>query len=63
MIDYMSDDAGLSQIRSKDANPKPLDSLEDSTKSIIKYGMLVGPPLLVLLYGMLRWRKKKASKD
>lgn len=62
MIDYMSDDAGLSQIRSKDANPKPLNSLEDSTKTIIKYTMLVGPPLLVLLFGMYRWRRKKASK-
>ena len=59
----MSDDAGLSMIRSKDANPKPLDSIEDSTKVIVKYGMLVGPPLLVLLYGMLRWRKKKAARS
>lgn len=62
MIDFMSDDAGLSMIRSKDSNPKPLDSIEDSTRSIVKYGMLVGPPLLVLIYGMMRWRKKKASK-
>ncbi len=63
MIDYMSDDAGLSMIRSKDANPKPLESVEDSTKTLVKYGMLVGPPLLVLLYGLLRWRKKKAAKN
>ncbi len=63
MIDYMSDDAGLSMIRSKDANPKPLESVEDSTKTLVKYGMLVGPPLLVLLYGLLRWRKKKAAKS
>ncbi len=63
MIDYMSDDAGLSMIRSKDANPKPLESIEDSTKILVKYGMLVGPPLLVLVYGLLRWRRKKASKN
>jgi gliding-associated putative ABC transporter substrate-binding component GldG len=63
MIDYMSDDAGLSLIRSKDSNPKPLDSLEDSTRTIVKYGMLAGPPVLVLLYGMLRWRKKKAARS
>ncbi|HWA07320.1 MAG TPA: hypothetical protein VG961_12285, partial [Ignavibacteria bacterium] len=63
MIDYMSDDAGLSAIRMKDANPKPLDSIEDSTRTIVKYGMLAGPPVLVLLYGLLRWRKKKAAKS
>lgn len=62
MIDYMSDDAGLSMIRMKDANPKPLNSIEDSTKTIVKYGMLAGPPILVLFYGLFRWRKKKASK-
>lgn len=63
IIDYMTDDAGLSAIRMKDANPKPLDSIEDSTKTIVKYGMLAGPPLIVLLYGLLRWRKKKAAQS
>lgn len=62
-IDYMTDDAGLSMIRMKDANPKPLDPVEDSTKAIAKYGMLAGPPLIVLVYGLLRWKKKKASKS
>jgi gliding-associated putative ABC transporter substrate-binding component GldG len=63
VIDYMTDDAGLSMIRMKDANPKPLNSIEDSTKSLVKYGMLIGPPALVLVYGLLRWRKKKAAKS
>lgn len=63
MIDYMSDDAGLSAIRMKDSNPKPLDSIEDSTKTIVKYGMLAGPPVLVLLYGLFKWRRKKAAKN
>lgn len=62
IIDYMTDDAGLSMIRMKDANPKPLDSIEDSTKTLVKYGMLAGPPVLVLIYGLMRWKKKKASK-
>jgi len=63
MIDYMSDDAGLSLIRMKDSNPKPLDSIEDSTKTIVKYGMLAGPPVLVLLYGLFKWRRKKAARS
>ena len=63
MIDYMSDDAGLSLIRMKDSNPKPLESTEDSTKTIVKYGMLAGPPVLVLLYGLLKWRRKKAARS
>lgn len=63
MIDYLADDVGLSEIRMKDANPKPLDMLEDSTKRILKWGMLFVPPLLVLLYGITRWRKRKISTE
>lgn len=59
MIDYMTDDIGLSEIRQKDANPKPLKTVEDSTKKIIKYGLLVGPPIIVLLFGIFRWKKRR----
>jgi ABC-type uncharacterized transport system involved in gliding motility auxiliary subunit len=63
MIDFMSDDAGLSEIRQKDATPKPLKPIEDSTKKIVKYGLLVGPPILVLLYGVFRWRRRKKNNS
>jgi hypothetical protein len=55
----MTDDAGLSLIRQKDANPKPLNPMEDSTRSLSKFALLIGPPLLVLAYGLMRWKKKK----
>jgi len=63
MIDYMTDDIGLSEIRMKDANPKPLKQIEDSTRKILKYGLLVVPPLLVLGYGLMRWKKRKSLKS
>lgn len=62
LIDYMTDDVGLSEIRLKDANPKPIKQIEDSTRKILKYGLLVLPPVLVLLYGMWRWRRRKTAK-
>jgi gliding-associated putative ABC transporter substrate-binding component GldG len=62
LIDYMTDDVGLSQIKLKDANPKPIKPIEDSTRKILKYGLLVFPPVLVLLYGMWRWRRRKTAK-
>jgi gliding-associated putative ABC transporter substrate-binding component GldG len=62
LIDYMTDDVGLSEIRLKDANPKPLKQIEDSTRKILKYGLLVVPPALVLLYGVWRWRRRKTTK-
>jgi gliding-associated putative ABC transporter substrate-binding component GldG len=63
MIDYMTDDIGLSAIRLKDANPKSLNPIEDSTRKILKWGLLVVPPLLVLGYGLFRWRRRKVLQS
>lgn len=63
MIDYLVDDIGMTEIRIKDANPKPLKNIEDSTKKIVKYGLLAVPPVIVLLYGMFRWRRRKALQS
>jgi gliding motility-associatede transport system auxiliary component len=63
MIDYMTDDVGLSEIRSKDSTPQPLKPVDDSLKKLIKYGLWAVPPALVLLYGVFRWRKRKGRKS
>jgi gliding-associated putative ABC transporter substrate-binding component GldG len=62
MIDYMVDDAGLITIRTKDATLPQLDQVGDGTKKLIKYANLIVPPLLVLGYGAIRWRMRKARK-
>jgi len=62
MIDYMTDDMGLAEIRLKDANPKSLKPIEDSTRNILKYGLLVVPSVLVLLFGLWRWRRRSIVK-
>ncbi|HUI65917.1 MAG TPA: Gldg family protein [Bacteroidota bacterium] len=62
MVDYMVDDAGLITIRTKEAINPPLDPVSDATKNLLKYANLAVPPLLVLGYGFLRWRMRKARK-
>lgn len=62
MVDYLVDDAGLITIRSKDVSMPPLEQVSDGTKKMVKYGNLVVPPLLVLGYGLFRWRARKARK-
>ncbi len=53
-IDWMSDDTGLSDLRTKGITSRPLDPVEDGTKSIIKYANVAAPIVLVLLYGFQR---------
>ena len=62
MVDYLVDDAGLITIRAKEASLSPLEPVSDTTKKIVKYGTLAAPPLLVIGYGLLRWRVRKARK-
>jgi gliding-associated putative ABC transporter substrate-binding component GldG len=62
MIDYLVDDAGLITIRTKEAVNPPLDPVIDSTKKIVKYTDMGLPPLLVIGYGLFRWRMRKARK-
>lgn len=62
IIDYLADDAGLITIRSKDVGSPPLDQVSDGTKRTVKYANLIGPPLLIIAYGLFRWRKRAAFK-
>jgi gliding-associated putative ABC transporter substrate-binding component GldG len=62
IVDYLVDDAGLITIRSKDVNQPPLEQVSDGTKKILKYGNLIVPPVLVLGYGLVRWRMRKARR-
>jgi len=62
MIDYLSDDVGLTQIRSKDNSEAPIEEVSDSTKKFIKYFNLVFPPVSVLLVGLFIWNRRKTKK-
>lgn len=53
-IDWLSDDTGLIELRTKAITSRPLKSVEDSTRNFLKYGNLGIPILLVLIYGFIR---------
>lgn len=62
IVDYLADDAGLITIRSKNLAQPPLEVVDDGTKQAAKYANLLLPPLLVVGYGLLRWRRRAAIK-
>lgn len=62
MIDYLSDDMGLSEIRGKDSSEAPIEEVTDTTKKFIKYFNLIVPPALVLVVGFFIWNKRKLKK-
>jgi ABC-2 type transport system permease protein len=62
IIDYLADDAGLITIRSKNVATPPLDQISDGTKRLLKYTNLIGPPVLIVAYGLFRWRRRVAFR-
>jgi ABC-type uncharacterized transport system involved in gliding motility auxiliary subunit len=61
-IDYLSDDTGLIELRTKGVSSRPLDELEDGTKTTLKYLNFILPILLVIIYGFVRMQMKRNLK-
>jgi ABC-type uncharacterized transport system involved in gliding motility auxiliary subunit len=63
-IDWLSDDTGLIELRTKGVTARPLDaSLEDGTKTLLKYLNFLLPLILVIVYGVLRFQIKRNKRN
>jgi ABC-type uncharacterized transport system involved in gliding motility auxiliary subunit len=61
-IDWLSDDTGLISLRTKGATSRPIEALEDSTKTLLKYGNFFLPIFLALGYGIYRSHRNKMRR-
>ncbi|MCH8318516.1 MAG: hypothetical protein IIA88_08475, partial [Bacteroidetes bacterium] len=57
-IDWISDDTGLIELRTKGITSRPLKAIEDSKKTLYKYGNVLAPILLILIYGLFRYQMR-----
>ncbi|MFY0686516.1 MAG: GldG family protein [Cyclobacteriaceae bacterium] len=53
-VDWLSDDTGLNELRTKGVTSRPLDAVEDSSKNLLKYGNVFAPIVLLLVYAFVR---------
>ena len=58
-IDWLSDDTGLIELRTKGVTSRPIDDLEDGTKTLLKYLNFLLPILLIVVYGLFRMQRNK----
>lgn len=61
-IEWLSDDTGLSDLRTKAVLTRPIDDLEDGKRSFLKFLNFLLPIGLVLLYGFFRWQRNRAIR-
>jgi gliding-associated putative ABC transporter substrate-binding component GldG len=58
-IDWLTDDTGLVQLRTKGATARPLDEMDDSKKKLLKYLNFILPVLLVIIYGIFKFQRNR----
>ncbi|MCB2208992.1 MAG: Gldg family protein [Bacteroidetes bacterium] len=54
IIDWLSDDTGLIELRTKTITSRPIDVMTDGTKLILKWLNFLLPLILVIIYGLIR---------
>ena len=53
-IDWLSDDTGLIELRTKGVTARPLDQIEDGKKMFLKWLNFLLPILIIVVYGIIR---------
>ncbi|MBK5286260.1 MAG: Gldg family protein [Bacteroidia bacterium] len=61
-VDFLSDDTGLIELRTKGVSSRPLDATEDGTKIFYKYLNFLLPILLIVAYGFIRVQMKRSQR-
>lgn len=61
-IDWMSDDTGLIELRTKGVATRPIDELEDGTRSSLKWLNFLLPILIVIIVGVVRMQRQRSLR-
>ena len=63
MVDWLAQDDGLLAVRTRGLNAAPLDDkLSDGSRAAAKYLNIVGLPLLLVGFGLVRWRMREGRR-
>ncbi len=61
-IDWLSDDTGLIDLRTKGVTSRPLDQLEEGTQATLKWLNFGLPILLAMIYGLIRSQMRRLKR-
>lgn len=62
VMDWLVLDEDLLAVRSRGLGSAPIGELKDSERLAMKYGSIGGLPLLFVLLGLFRWRRREARR-
>ena len=63
LLDWLVAEEDLLQMRSRDLLDIPINqNISDEIKLFVKYGNILGVPLLLIAYGLIRWRIRQRKR-
>jgi len=62
LVDWLSQDERLINIRTRGIINRPLANISEPTKNVIRYGNMFALPLAFVAYGVVRWRLRLRKK-
>ncbi|MGE4541607.1 MAG: GldG family protein [Bacteroidales bacterium] len=61
-VDFLSDDTGLIDLRTKEITSRPLETLEVGQRNLLKWLNFLLPILLVLIFGLIRFQYRRNQR-
>jgi gliding-associated putative ABC transporter substrate-binding component GldG len=62
LADWLTQDKGLISIRSRAATARTLEPVSDNSKKLIKYANILLMPIIVIIFGLVRWQFKRSVR-
>ena len=61
-VDWLSDDTGLIDLRTKGITSRPIKEMESSTKAFLKWLNFLLPIILIIIYGLIRLQMSRNKR-
>ena len=62
-VDWLSDDTGLIELRTRGVTSRMLSQVEDGKKNLLKWLNVLLPVLLILMYGLIRSQRNRMIRE
>ncbi|HZM16455.1 MAG TPA: Gldg family protein [Candidatus Krumholzibacteria bacterium] len=62
LVDWLVQDEDLIGIRSREVTDRPLKSVSEATKRVVKYANMLGSPVLVIVLGIAVWQLRRRRR-
>lgn len=61
-IDWLSDETGLIDLRTKEVTSRPLKEIPDARRAFLKWFNFLSPVIIIIVYGFLRWQMNRNKR-